>query len=60
MKESALFREYLRIEQERNKLMLEVSQQLGFDFTFTEEEMLNNAFEKYLESLTKKVIKEVV
>jgi len=48
MKESALFREYLRIEQERNKLMLEVSQQLGFDFTFTEEEMLNNAFEKYL------------
>jgi len=60
MKESALFRQYLRIEQERNKLMLEISQQLGFDFTFTEEEMLNNAFEKYLESLTKKVMKEVI
>ena len=50
--------EYIQIERERNKLMLEVSQQLGFDFTFSEEEILNNAFEKAMYNFVESVKKE--
>ena len=40
------FEEYLEIEKERNLQMLEVSRLLGVDFTFSEEEMIQNAEKK--------------
>mgnify|MGYP001353646149 FL=1 len=52
------FKEYIQIERERNKLMLEVSQQLGFDFTFSEEEMFDNAFEKAMYNFVESIKKE--
>ena len=43
------FEKYLEIERERNLQMLEVSRLLGVDFTFSEEEMIQNAEQKIVE-----------
>ena len=47
------FEEYLEIEKERNLQMLEVSRLLGVDFTFSEEEMIQNAEKKIVEYMEK-------
>ena len=47
------FEKYLEIEKERNLQMLEVSRLLGVDFTFSEEEMIQNAEQKIVEYIEK-------
>ena len=47
------FEKYLEIEKERNLQMLEVSRLLGVDFTFSEEEMIQNAEQKIVEYMEK-------
>jgi len=47
------FEKYLEIEKERNLQMLEVSRLLGVDFTFSEEEMTQNAKQKIVEYMEK-------
>ena len=47
------FEKYLEIEKERNLQMLEVSRLLGVDFTFSEEEMVQNAEQKIVEYMEK-------
>jgi len=47
------FEEYLEIEKERNLQMLEVSRLLGVDFTFSEEELIQNAEQKIVEYMEK-------
>jgi hypothetical protein len=47
------FEKYLEIEKERNLQMLEVSRLLGVDFTFSEEELIQNAEQKIVEYMEK-------
>ena len=52
-----VFDDLLRIEKERNLAMKELSESLGIDISFSEDEIMKNAlqaYEKYIE-LTKEV-----
>jgi uncharacterized membrane protein affecting hemolysin expression len=59
MKAIDKFKEYLEIERQRNIQMLEISRLLKVDFTFSEEELIANAEEKYVKAVEKELVKEV-
>ena len=52
------FHRFLAIEKERQLALEELSEILGFDVTFSEEEMLNNASESFSKEVTKQMKKE--
>ena len=54
------FKQYLNIERERNLLMKDLSEILGYDVTFSEEEMYNNAMHNMTLKLGKTIKKEMV
>ena len=53
------FRKYLDIEKERQKGMKELSELLGMDFTFSDEEMIRNAELAFSKEVSKQLSKEV-
>jgi len=50
-----LFEKYLEIEKERNLQMLAVSRLLRVDFTFSEEEILENAEQQLVKHMEKEI-----
>jgi len=52
------FNRYLAIEKERQAALQEVSEILGFDISFSEEEMINNASESYSKAVSEQIKKE--
>ena len=53
------FQEYLEIEKERQLALQELSEILGIDITFSDEEMRRNAEENFVKSFNKKIEKEL-
>ncbi len=53
------FRKYLDIEKERQKGMKELSELLGMDFTFSDEEMIRNAESNFSKAIEKEIQKEI-
>tara|TARA_R100001460_G_scaffold38913_1_gene73518 strand:+ start:2185 stop:2391 length:207 start_codon:yes stop_codon:yes gene_type:complete len=49
------FQEFLKIEQERQLAMQELSQILGYDVTFSKAEMIKNAKESFAKYVSKEV-----
>ena len=52
-------REFVDIEKERNELMKDLSEQLGFDVSFSEEEIFNNALDRMNKELGIEINKEL-
>lgn len=52
------FNRYLAIEKERQAALEELSEILGFDVSFSEEEMINNASESYSKAVSEQIKKE--
>ena len=53
------FQKYLDIEKERQLALKDVSEILGIDITFSDEEMLKTAEENFTKAISKKMAKEV-
>ena len=53
------FQKYLDIEKERQLALKDVSEILGIDITFSDEEMLKNAEENFTKAISKKMAKDV-
>jgi len=53
------FKKYLEIQKERQLAMQELSEVLGIDVSFSNEEVLKNAEEAFVQAVNKKVKKEV-
>ena len=53
------FNELVRIEQERQLAMKELSENLGVDISFSESEIIKNALDAYSIHIDKEVSKEV-
>lgn len=52
-------RDFVDIEKERNELMKDLSEQLGFDVSFSEEEIFNNALDRMNQELGIEINKEL-
>jgi len=52
-------KEFVDIEKERNELMKDLSEQLGFDVSFSEEEIFNNALDRMNRELGIEINKEL-
>lgn len=52
-------RDFIDIEKERNELMKDLSEQLGFDVSFSEEEIFNNALDRMNQELGIEINKEL-
>ena len=55
MQEIQLFKKFLEIEMERQKAMQELSETLGIDVSFSNEEMIKNAEESFTKAISKKL-----
>jgi len=53
------FQRYLDIEKERQLALKDLSEILGIDITFSDEEMKRNAEENFAKSFNKKIEKEL-
>ena len=53
------FKKYLEIQKERQLAMQELSEVLGIDVSFSDEEVLKNAEEAFVRAVNKKVKKEI-
>jgi len=54
-----VFNDLLQIERERQLIMQELSENLGIDISFSEEEIMNNALSAYEKHIDKEITKEV-
>ena len=54
-----VMKEFLKKQQERNLLLAEASRLIGFDITFSNDEMLTYAEEEFAEYVEKEIVKEV-
>ena len=54
------FEELLQIQQERQLAMQELSEKLGIDISFSDEEVMNFALEQYAEEINKQINQEVI
>tara|TARA_R110002049_G_scaffold148413_1_gene311352 strand:- start:72 stop:284 length:213 start_codon:yes stop_codon:yes gene_type:complete len=54
-----VFDDLLKIERERQLIMQDLSQNLGIDISFSEEEIMNNALSAYEKHIDKELTKEV-
>ena len=52
------FNKFLAIEKERQAALQELSEILGFDISFSQEEMINNASESYSKVISEQIKKE--
>ena len=55
----ARFKEILEIQKQRNLLLKEIKDDLGFDMSFSEEDTLKNAMDIFQRELEKEIAKEV-
>jgi len=55
MQEIQLFKKYLEIQMERQKAMQELSEILGIDVSFSDEEIIKNAEESFSRALSQKI-----
>tara|TARA_R100001463_G_scaffold15626_1_gene40673 strand:- start:275 stop:487 length:213 start_codon:yes stop_codon:yes gene_type:complete len=54
-----VFDDLLRIEKERNLAMKELSESLGIDISFSEDEIMKNALQAYEKYIERELTKEV-
>ena len=57
MQEIQMFKKFLEIEIERQKAMQELSQVLGIDVSFSDEEILQNAQESFAKAIAERINK---
>lgn len=55
----ARFNQILEIQKQRNLLLKEIENDLGFDMSFSEEDTLKNAMDIFQKELEKEIAKEV-
>jgi len=55
MQEIQMFKKFLEIEMERQKAMQELSETLGIDISFSNEEMLKNAQDSFVKAISQKI-----
>ena len=55
----AEFKKYLQIEKERQLALQEVSEVLGIDIGFSDEEVIKNAEEAFAKAISEKMNKEI-
>ena len=55
----ARFNQILEIQKQRNLLLKEIENDLGFDMSFSEEDTLKNAMDIFQKELEKEITKEV-
>jgi DNA-binding ferritin-like protein (Dps family) len=55
MQEIQLFKKFLEIEMERQKAMQELSETLGIDVSFSNEEMLKNAQDSFVKAISQRI-----
>lgn len=53
------FKKFLEIEKERQLAMQELSQILGYDISFSEEEIVKNAEQAFAKAVSESISKEV-
>ena len=53
------FREFLNIQKERQLVLQELSEELGYDISFSDDEVMQFAEEEYAKYIQKEVTKEV-
>jgi len=58
-KAKEIFQRFLEREKQRNIQMIELSRLLGFDVSFSNEEMIENAEMAYAEYITKEIEKKI-
>ena len=55
MQEIQLFKKFLEIEMESKKAMQELSETLGIDVSFSNEEMLKNAQDSFVKAISQRI-----
>tara|TARA_R100000406_G_scaffold20170_1_gene12365 strand:- start:11721 stop:11930 length:210 start_codon:yes stop_codon:yes gene_type:complete len=53
------FEEYLNIQKERQLVMKDLSEQIGIDISFSDEEIIRNAEEAFCKDVEKKIVEEL-
>ena len=53
------FEEYLNIQKERQLVMKDLSEQIGIDISFSDEEVIRNAEEAFCKDVEKKIVEEL-
>ena len=53
------FKEYLKVQKERQLIMKELSEQIGIDISFSDEEIIRNAEEAFCKDVEKKIVEEL-
>ena len=53
------FKEYLKVQKERQLIMQDLSEQIGIDISFSENEMIRNAEEAYVKDVEKQLAEEL-
>lgn len=51
--------DFINVQKERAKAMQELSEMLGMDFTFSEDEIMKNALEEFNKAIKKQIDKVV-
>lgn len=53
------FKAYLKVQKERQLVMQDLSEQIGIDISFSEDEMIRNAEEAYVKDVEKQLVEEL-
>ena len=53
------FKAYLKVQKERQLVMQDLSEQIGIDISFSEDEMIRNAEEAYVKDVEKQLAEEL-
>jgi hypothetical protein len=53
------FKAYLKVQKERQLVMQDLSEQIGIDISFSENEMIRNAEEAYVKDVEKQLAEEL-
>ena len=56
---SKSFKAYLKVQKERQLVMQDLSEQIGIDISFSENEMIRNAEEAYVKDVEKQLAEEL-
>lgn len=53
------FKEYLKVQKERQLIMKDLSEQIGIDISFSDEEIIKNAKEAFVKDVEKQIVGEL-
>ena len=56
---SKSYKAYLKVQKERQLVMQDLSEQIGIDISFSENEMIRNAEEAYVKDVEKQLAEEL-